>query len=230
MRWVAIVLALVSSCRCDDRRAASKPGQASTPPSDARTARRNWSPPAAPSLPAWSAAESAKTADAWERAADAYATARAACDDDCIDSAYAVVLARKNAIEAVPIAAPPADGDAPPLPAREQALVAALDDYVAIAPPGDPDVLDMKFLAANVLNRWHQDEAIERLEELLREHRDDPSAEYVANMLLDALMRANRIDELKRWVNELLADAAFLAGKDQLRALLEMLRTRLQGG
>jgi hypothetical protein len=40
-----------------------------------------------------------------------------------------------------------------------------------LAPPNDPDVRDMKFLAANALFKWNQDDAIARLETFLREHR-----------------------------------------------------------
>jgi hypothetical protein len=60
------------------------------------------------------------------------------------------------------------------------------------------------------------EDAIARLEDLLRTHRNEPSAEYVANMLLDALARANRIPELKQWLKNLLADSTFLAGKGAL--------------
>lgn len=80
---------------------------------------------------------------------------------------------------------------------------------------------------ANALASWNQNDAIARLEQLLREHRDEPSAEYVANMLLNALVRENRIAELKVWVTDLLADTAFLQGKDALRATLETLKAKL---
>ncbi len=228
MRWLALAMVMVmGGCRCRDSQVSSTSSPAVTVKRpDARTARRNWSPPPAPSLPAWSAAEANNTAAAWDQAADAYGRERATCVDDCVDAAYAVVLARKNALGAEPIE-PPKPDESPLLPPRVKALVDALDEYVKIAPPTDPDVLDMKFLAANALSRWHQEDAIARLEALLREHRNDPSAEYVANMLLDALARANRIEQLKTWVNELLADAGFLAGKDQLRVTLETLRTQL---
>lgn len=228
MHYLLVVLAVgAMSCdRCRDPKAKQASTVATPQRADARTARRNWAPPPAPSLPAWSAAEAAKTAEAWDRAADEYARARERCVDDCLDAAYAVVLARKNALSADPIK-PPKPEESPPLPARVKALVSALDDYLKIAPPTDPDQLDMKFLAANAINLWHQEDAVARLEELLREHRNDPSAEYVVNMLLDALMRANRVEELKRWVSELLADATFLEGKDQLRSTLETVRVQL---
>jgi hypothetical protein len=231
MHYLLVVLAVgaISCGRCSDSASKQHPAVAAPRRTDARPARRNWAPPPAPSLPAWSAAEVAKTTEGWNRAADAYARAREGCVDDCLDAAYAVVLARKNALGADPIQ-PPQPDEAPPLPPRVKALVDALDDYVKIAPPSDPDVVDMKFLAANALNRWHQDDAVARLEELLREHRDDPVAEYAANMLLDALVRANRIEELKGWVTELLADSTFLAGKDELRTTLEAVRARIAPG
>jgi hypothetical protein len=166
------------------------------------------------------------TAESWDAAADAYAEERARCTDDCLDAQYAVVLARKNAIAADALPRPKPD-ETPPLPPRVKALVDSLDEYVKMAPPSDPDVFDMKFLAANALNSWHQDDAIARLEELLRTHRNEASAEYIANMLIEALVRTNRIPELKVWVTELLADSAFLAGKDALRSTLETLRAQI---
>lgn len=195
-----------------------------------RTTPRRWAAPPAPKLPdlsaAWSEAEAKKTAESWDAAADAFTAERTRCTDDCLDAQYAVVLARKNAMAAELPSKPNAD-EKPPLPARVKALVDSLDEYVKIAPPSDPDVYDMKFLAANALASWNQNDAIARLEELLRDHRSEPSAEYVANMLLNALVRENRIAELRIWVTELLADTAFLQGKDALRATLETLQAQL---
>jgi len=225
-----VLLVVLAACdRCGERKASAPAAQAAAARSPAIPARRNWSRPRVPPslVQTWSTAETSNTADAWNAVADGYARERARCTDDCLDAAYAVVLARKNAVAADPQLQPPA-GDGPvALPEAVRTLVASLDDYVKLAPASDPDVTDMKFLAANALFRWHQDDANERLEELLRDHRDDPSAEYAANMLLDALMRANKLDELKLWVDDLLGDVAFLAGKDQLKQTLERLRAQL---
>jgi len=108
-----------------------------------------------------------------------------------------VVLARKTALGSKPIEPPHGEGPIP-IPPRVRALVDALDEYVKMAQPSDPDVVDMSFLAANALSRWRQPDAIERLEALLRDHRNAPSAEYAANILSDALIRSERIVEVDR--------------------------------
>lgn len=230
-----LLLALVGCDRCSKEptsSAGSGSGSASAvgTPGKPRTTPHRWGPPPQPTLPAlssaWSSAEAKKTAESWDAAADAYAEERARCTYDCLDAQYAVVLARKNAMAADPLPKPKPDEN-PPLPPRVKALVDSLDEYVKMAPPSDPDAFDMKFLAANALSAWHQQDSVARLEELLRAHRNEPSADYVANMLLDALVRANRIPELKVWVTELLADSAFLTGKDALRATLEALRAQI---
>nr|MBA3540862.1 hypothetical protein [Deltaproteobacteria bacterium] len=123
-------------------------------------------------------------------------------------------------------AAPPGD-DPVAMPPRAQAVVEALDRYVALADADDPDVGGMKFLAGNALARYRQPEALPRLEEVVRAHRDHETAEYAVNILLDVLLRQNRIAEAKILVDDLLADAAFLVGRDELRKTLEDLRARL---
>jgi hypothetical protein len=213
---------LLIAIACDTHRVAPVPTPAAAPAqrSAARTAVR----PSLPSTAAvWAFAEATATAEAWSAAADAYALERARCTEHCSELAYAVVLARKNAMEASGIT-PPA-GDAPAdLPPRVQALVDAFDDYVARAEPNDPDAAGMKFLAAATLNRWHQPEALDRFEAILGGDRSDETVEYAANLLLDTLNRAGRYDEMLAWVDALLADTAFLAGKDELRETLEHLR------
>ncbi len=174
---------------------------------------------------AWSRAENSKNPADWDEAAAAYERELESCAEDCRELAYAIVLARQNALSADPIEPPP--GDEPvPMPPRVQAMVAALDRYVALADPSDPDLAGMKFLAGSALRRWHQPDAIARLEAVLREHRGDPTAEYSANLILDALNRSGRTDEMKQLVQELLADSAFLIGKDELRETLERIRER----
>ncbi len=200
MRLLSILfLAALAACgRCENEKATRAEVKPVAAPS-AKPVRRNWAPPSAPALPvlasAWSAAEASNTASAWDAVADAYERERARCVDDCLDDQYGVVLARKNAVAADPPAKPGLD-ERPALPPRVKALVAALDDYVKIAPADDPDVFDMKFLAANAQSNWHQPDAIARLEQLLRGDRSAPAAEYVANILLDALLRADRMQDL----------------------------------
>jgi hypothetical protein len=236
---VVLILVATSSCECrrtkDPRPAAVTAGaQRKAGPAIKRTKPRTETRPTTPpSLPAtgaaWSLAEKQNTAEAWDAAGEAYERERSNCTDDCLDAAYAVILARRNALRVNTIE-PPAGDEPAPLPSRVRAMVEAADEYIKRTDPSDPDFVGLKFLAANALNRWRQPESTERLEELLREHRNDPSAEYAANMLLEALARTNRIAELKRWVDELLADGVFLSGKDALRQTLETLRAQIASG
>ncbi len=146
--------------------------------------------------------------------------AAAACDIDGVapdrEQTLAVVIERKTALEAQP-----AD------PARATAFVAALDDFVRLAEPTDPELPKMRFLAAATQNRWHRPDALPRLEAILRGDRGDETVEYAANMLLDDLNRSGRYDEMAAWVDELLADGGFMAGKDELCGTLERLDVAL---
>jgi pentatricopeptide repeat protein len=223
---------------CDAKKAEERPSPTeadpaaaparTVPPPPARTPRA-WTRPLTPPRQAvtegaWSRGETENTAESWGKAAEAYQVELASCTDGCADTAYVVVLARKNALLAEPLGEPPpGDGPAPVPPALE-AYVEALDAFVEIADPADPDVAGVKFLAASALARWRQPDALERLENVLREHRDHETAEYAANILLDALLRAGRVDEVSALVEELLADAAFLASRPELRQTLERLR------
>ena len=230
----AIVLVLAA---CDSKKPAPAPAaNGDTASAPARTAPRvappraprAWTRPLAPPRHAvtdgaWDRAETEQTADAWAKAADTYQAELATCAEGCADTAYVVVLARKNALLAEPLEPPP--GDEPvAVPPAVEALVEALDAFVEIADPSDPDVAGVKFLAGNALHKWRQPDALARLEEVLREHRDHETAEYAANILLDALLRAGRVDEVSALVEELLADGAFLASRRELRQTLERLR------
>jgi pentatricopeptide repeat protein len=52
--------------------------------------------------------------------------------------------------------------------------------------------------------------------------------EYATNCMLDLMVRSGRIDEARAWATELLADADFLAGKDDLRDTLDHVLARLR--
>jgi hypothetical protein len=216
MRRVLLVLVLLG---CDRKHPEQKPVVA--PLAKAKAPKR-----IAPSLPTaqftLSYAETANTPAAWSAVADAYAQDLSHCTSDCRDVAYQVVLARKQAVKAANLPKPEGDEWAPlPVPAEVQAAIEATDAFVAMLDPTDDDVAGMQFLSASSLWRYRQDEALPRLEALLREHRDDATAEYAANQLLDALMRAGKLAELRAWATELAADETFLANKPELRATLE---------
>lgn len=224
---LAIVLVL-AGCRCRE---------ADPTPAPSRVTPKRAAPIAAaqrPSLPpqqpftaiAWSVAEASHTAASWDAAADAYEREMESCAEDCNETVYAIVLARRNAMLAAPITPP--EGDKPvSLPPRVQALVDALDHYAAVGDPNDPDVAGVKFLAANALNKWRQPDAIARFEAVLRDHPTAEVAEYAANLLLHTLMQQERIQELEIWVARLLSDPAFLAGKPELEQTLAQLKTAL---
>jgi hypothetical protein len=223
-----------SSCECREK---ARPTPAvvavsvDAPPPIKRTAPRTETRPASPpALPeaatAWTAAETSNTAESWDAAGDTYERELAGCTVNCLDAAYAVILARRNAIKAAPVK-PPEGEEAARVPPRVQAMIEAADEYINPTDASDPDFVGLKFLAASALNNFRQPDAIERLEELLREHRTEANAEYAANMLLEALARTGRIAELKKLVAELLADTAFLEGKPELRQRLEMMRSRM---
>jgi hypothetical protein len=142
------------------------------------------------------------------------------------ERALATVMERKAALRAQP-AEPPPGADPVHPPARVLEFVDALDDYVQVAEPSDPDRPKMKFLAAATLSHWRQPDAIPRLEEILRGDRSDETVEYAANLLLDNLNRNGRYDDMGAWIDDLLADRAFLAGKDDLRETLERLHAQL---
>lgn len=178
-----------------------------------------------PTLPAaaftWAVAEASNSADVWTSVADSLAAELATCTTDCREAAYEVVLARNNAVAVASPPPPHSDDWTPvPLPPEVEVAIAAQDAYAASLPPTDDEVAPMQFLSAAALWRYQQDAAIPRLEALLREHRDDETAEYAANQLLDALMRAGRIADLHAWAAELSADETFLADKPDLRETL----------
>lgn len=219
---VSLCIVIVAACRGEP--VARPPAPASAPrPAVAHAVR---TPALATTAALWSFALESNTAGAWDAAAEAYERELAACTSGCNDLAFALVVARKNALKAEPVAPPPGN-DPAPLPPREQALVAAFDRYVEASTPPDPQLARMQFLAANTLARWRQPDALGRLASVLRDHPDDEVAEYAANILLDLLNRSGNYDEMHAWVETLLADPAFLAGRDDLRATLEALNAKL---
>jgi hypothetical protein len=220
-------------------------GSRDTPSHPATVAQTAATAPTAPTIPvpggarrmpalpagvfALSFAEASRTSAAWSAVADGYATELATCSPtsaECRELGYQVVLARYKVIDAGAINPPPGD-DPVPIPPEVEAHLAAIDAYRAMLDPTDPEASKMTFLGAAALWRWRQDAAIPRLAAVLRDHRDDETAEYAANQLLDLLVRTNRTHQLQFWVAELAADETFLQGKPELREALERLRILL---
>lgn len=235
MRFLVLTVAcLFAGCSCrkteKKRPAAAAPTSSATATAKPRPMKKRAE--AMPSLPprlpltavARAAADSADSAPGWDATADAYQQELAMCEDDCAATAYAVVIARRYALKKADLPPPPPGTDPVPLPERAQAEIDALDQFAALY-PDDADAGGMKFIAANLLQRYRQPDALERLEAILREYRNEEFAEYAANILIKALLDQNRVAEVGALVNELLTDTAFMAGKDQLRQTLERIRT-----
>ncbi len=173
-------------------------------------------------------AESQNTPAAWTAVADGYAQELATCTTDCRGIAYQALLARKQAVKAANLPKPEGEDWTPvAMPPEVRASLQATDAYIAMLDPSDDELAPLKFLAASSLWRYRQDDAIARLEEILRDYRYGPTAEYAANQLLDALMRQNNIEKLRTWYADLSADETFLADKPQLRATLEQIKQAL---
>lgn len=232
MRLLALSVAFVLiafSCRgrTTEKNAVTVHGSAITVAQKPMKKRSPTQPSLPPRLPlsavTWKAAEAAQTPASWDATAEAYELELSTCTDDCVETAYAIALARRNAMQKEDLAPPP--GEEPvALSPRAQATVDALDQFAALY-PDDPDAAGCKFVAANILRRHHQPDALARLEALLRENRMDETAEYAANILLDALATQGRMAEVRALVDNLLADDAFMAGKDELRQTLERIRS-----
>lgn len=150
-------------------------------------------------------------------------------------AAYAAVLSWKNALNVDPRVrdAPTGEGKdyekvqpAQPIPEREQKMLAAFDVYINyVKDPKDDELVGMKFLKANIYRRYnHFDKALPIFEEILDKHRQHETAEYAANLLLDAYNRMQRYDEMVALANKLDQDKKFLEGKDTLRGVISGLR------
>jgi tetratricopeptide (TPR) repeat protein len=182
----------------------------------------------------WSRAESEKNVrlqtELWENAAVAFTDVVKTRKLDAKltkESAYAAVLAWKNALNVDPRvkSAPPVTdkqaGKIPapqPIPERETKMMAAFDIYIAyIKDPKDPELVGMKFMKANIYRRYnHFAEAIPILQEILTKHRQHETALYAANLLLDNYIIHEEYDKLLALARELSSDKTFLEGKEDL--------------
>ncbi len=218
-------MALAVGCHVDDL-GPSSPGTPTPPATSSPSRPLSTLPPTLPrsAEAAWQQAESANTAEAWDVAAAAYAADLETCHANCRDAARSAILARKNALTAEPEPIPA--GDQPiQVPPRTAAMIAALDRFVAVADPADPEIPGMRFLAAAALGRCRQPDAIPRFELILRTHPDHETVEYSANLLLDRLNTLGQTAELGRWVDTLLAMPQITRYPD-LYETLQRLRAR----
>lgn len=170
-------------------------------------------------------AAAAGTIEAWDRAATQLDATFAACTTptaECLEAGRDAVAAHGRAQKLEHLTDPRSPNVPVALPARTVALVAACDAYAKRAEPSDPELPRIEMIAAHeqYAHGW-LDATVTRTEEILREHRDSEAAALAVPPLLDALRRMGRAAQLKGWVDSLLADTRFLAGKAELRELLE---------
>jgi tetratricopeptide (TPR) repeat protein len=162
----------------------------------------------------------------WERAADAFASIATK------DAARAAVLAWRNALDVdtpellageIDLAkARAATATRQPITARDAKLLAAFDAYAQLATDADDQLV-----TAIMLRRYHHDDnSAAILTSFLEHHRDHPSAELAANLLLEALVYLRRYDDVLATADKLAADASFMAGKPRLKKSIEFLRSR----
>lgn len=119
------------------------------------------------------------------------------------------------------------DDDAPPPPrdARKAQAGAAFLRYADLLGAGDPKHLDYRFQAGQAYWRANDpDQVVVVLGAFVREHPDHELAEAAANVLLDALNRAQRFDEMIAWADEMRANPALMNGRDELKMTLGQLR------
>jgi tetratricopeptide (TPR) repeat protein len=88
-----------------------------------------------------------------------------------------------------------------PVPATEQAMLGAVDDYLTfITDPKNPLRVDMKFLKANTLRRFDRlEEALPAFEDIVLHHADHETALYAANIVFDIHILAGRHDRIADW-------------------------------
>lgn len=183
----------------------------------------------------WTRASKDTTPAAWEAAAIAFteATKLGKLPGNLTkEAAYAAILAWKKALEVdtrvkAPVIA--VDDKPTPLDARDQKLIETLDLYIAtVTNPNDAELPGVKFMKANILYRHNRfDDALPLLREIIKQHPSFEVAEYAVNLAIDALDRRRRFPEMLALVDDVLADAGFLNGKERLRELL--LKLKRQG-
>ena len=168
----------------------------------------------------------------WENAAVAFTNVvKAGKVDEKLkkESAYAAVLGWKNALAVDPrVKSNPvkmrADDkakaekipEAQPIPEREQKMIDAFDIYIDyIKDPGDPELVGMKFLKANMYRRYNQfDKAAPLLEDIIKNHPKHETAYYAANTILDIHIITHKYDQVAVWAKWFADNPKFLTAKE----------------
>jgi len=115
-----------------------------------------------------------------------------------------------------------------PLPEREQKMIESFDLYLARTKnPLEADLVQMKFLKANVLRRFdHMKEAIPLFQDIIEKHGKTPAAEDAALLLVDIYIRQNNIEALLAHTDYLLANATWLDDRDDVKSKLKDIKRK----
>jgi hypothetical protein len=154
------------------------------------------------------------------------------------ESAYATVLAWKNALDVDPSG----DGkraeqqdaqcytqkcEPEAIPDAQQKMLAAFDLYIQyVNNPKDDELVGMEFLKGNILRHYHHySEAIAIFQDIIDHHVEHETAEFAINQLLDIYNQQRRYDELVALANKLSGMTAFLESKNDLKVRLHDIKT-----
>lgn len=191
----------------------------------------------------WSRADAEKNqrmaTELWENAAVAFTNVVKSGKlkgDQQKESAYAAVLAWKNALDVDPRgkgAPPPTEDDGnqkvpepKDIPERELKMIEAFDIYIEyIKDPKDDELVTMKWLKARMFWRYdHLEKAVPLFTDIIDKHPDSEPAVFSSNLLLDSLNRLQRYDELIKWVDLLLKKKDLIEDNEELAERLEFLK------
>ncbi len=190
---------------------------------------------------AWQRAEGEKNArratDLWENAAVAFTDvvkSGKVKGKQLKESAYAAVLAWKNALAIDPRTKAPSTATAnykkipkaKPIPARRMKMIAAFDIYIKyVKNPKDDELVMMKFLKARIYWRYnHLAKAVPLFGDIVKTHPDHETALYAANLLLDTLNRGQMYGKMLKWVDYMLSKKKWLEDKEELASTLNTLK------
>ncbi len=146
------------------------------------------------------------------------------------DSAYATVLAWKNAL-AVDIGAdaagdrPEDAGKAQALPEKERKMIEAFDVYLTyITDKKDAERTEILFFKGRLNWRNGQyDEAVKYFSEVVNDAPESEVAQFAANLLLDSLNKADRPEELQEWVQRMHGNQKLMAAHPEIKTSLQEL-------
>ena len=110
-----------------------------------------------------------------------------------------------------------------PIPEAEQALLAAIDDYLTfVTDRKDPERVAISFLRANILRHHdHLEEALPVLQEIIEQHPETEQALWAADITLNVHVVAGQHDRVTAWGRWFAAHPGFMSARaDQDRSAL----------